>query len=71
MTLPIKPQKKVRRIHLANDTGGRSRCRYTSRPSVRATFVPLADFMTLPQEVRCVECERKAKDADGGTAPAV
>ncbi|WP_176000171.1 hypothetical protein [Burkholderia vietnamiensis] len=64
MTLPIKPQKKVRRIHLANDTGGRSRCRYTSRPSVRAKFVPLAEFMALPKEARCVECERKAKAAD-------
>jgi hypothetical protein len=68
MTLPIKPQKKVRRIHLANDTGGRSRCRYTSRPSVRATFVPLAEFVRLPQDVRCVECERKAKAADGAAA---
>lgn len=71
MTLPIKPQKKVRRIHLATKTGGRSRCRYTSRPSVRATFVPLAEFLALPHEVRCVECERAAKDEDGCTAPSV
>lgn len=71
MTLPIKPQKKVRRIHLATKTGGRSRCRYTSRPSVRATFVPLAEFQALPHEVRCVECERAAKEEDGCTASAV
>ncbi|MBN3777026.1 hypothetical protein G3O06_05505 [Burkholderia sp. Ac-20345] len=71
MTLPIEPQKRVRRIHVANDTGERSRCRYTSRPSVRATFVPLAEFMALPKEARCVECERKAKATNGGAVPAI
>ncbi|NIF40129.1 hypothetical protein F3J14_04275 [Burkholderia sp. Tr-862] len=53
----------MKRIHLATDSGGRSRCRYTSRPSTRAKFVPLADFMALPVELRCIECDKKAATA--------
>ncbi|GGD98259.1 hypothetical protein BG57_30600 [Caballeronia grimmiae] len=60
MSLPLKPAAKTERVHLATDSGGGSRCRYTSRPSAKATFVPLADFLALPVEVRCVECARKA-----------
>jgi hypothetical protein len=65
MSLPLKPEKKVKRIHLATESGGRSRCRYTSRPSARATFVPLARFMTLPAEARCSECAKVAAAVDG------
>lgn len=50
----------MKRIHLASGNGGRSRCRYTSRPSTRAKFVPLAEFEALPIEMRCIECEKKA-----------
>lgn len=53
----------MKRIHLASESGGRSRCRYTSRPSTRAKFVPLADFMALPVEMRCIECNKKAEAA--------
>jgi hypothetical protein len=56
----LKPVKKTKRVHLASDCGGRSRCRYTSRPGTYAKFVPLAEFMALPVEIRCVECSRKA-----------
>lgn len=52
---------KQKRIHLASESGGRSRCRYTSRPSVRAVFLPLAAFLALPVYVRCIECDRRAK----------
>ncbi|MBU9200252.1 hypothetical protein KTD31_02380 [Burkholderia multivorans] len=54
---------KQKRIHLASDTGGRSRCRYTSRPSVRATFVPLSAFLALPVSLRCSECNLKVRAA--------
>jgi len=61
----LKPEKKPKRVHLATESGGRSRCRYTSRPSVRAKFVPLAEFLAMPVELRCVECAKEA-EADSG-----
>lgn len=54
---------KAKRVHLATEVGGRSRCRYTSRPSVRATFVPIAEFLALPVDRRCSECQAKADHA--------
>ena len=68
MNMPLRPATKAKRVHLATESGGRSRCRYTSRPSVRATFVPLTEFMALPMEVRCVECERKAVAAHSASS---
>lgn len=49
-----------KRIHLANESGSRSRCRYSSRPSRRVVIVQLAAFLELPHERRCVECQKKA-----------
>jgi len=59
-----------KRIHLATSIGGRSRCRYTSRPSVRAVFVPLETFLTMPVAGRCSECQKAAErlQADGDLA---
>lgn len=58
---PRKPaMSNPKRVHLATEKGGRSRCRYTSRPSVRAVFVPLAEFQTKPLELRCSECQTQA-----------
>ncbi len=47
----------MKRIHLATEKGGRSRCRYTSRPSIRALFVPLEQFMTTSEWQRCQDCQ--------------
>ena len=47
----------MKRIHLATEKGGRSRCRYTSRPSIRALFVPQEQFMTTPESQRCQNCQ--------------
>lgn len=49
----------AKRIHLATEKGGRSRCRYTSRPSIRALFVSLEQFKATPIENRCKECATK------------
>lgn len=59
---------KAKRVHLATEVGGRSRCRYTSRPSTRAAFVPLAGFLALPADVRCSECQVKADRAAVATS---
>lgn len=59
-SLPLKPATKTKRVHLSTESGGRSRCRYTSRPSTRAKFVPLADFVAVPVEMQCVECAKLA-----------
>ncbi len=47
----------TKRIHLASTAGGRSRCRYTSRPSIRALFVPREQFESTPAAQRCQECQ--------------
>lgn len=52
-----------KRIHLATENGGRSRCRYTSRPSIRALFVPLDQFKAMPEERRCKECAARIAEA--------
>lgn len=49
----------TKRVHLATEKGGRSRCRYTSRPSIRALFVSLEQFKGTPEENRCKECAAK------------
>lgn len=49
----------TKRIHLATETGGRSRCRYTARPSIRAVFVPQEQFIATPEEQRCHDCQAK------------
>jgi hypothetical protein len=57
---PEPTMANQKRIHLATETGGRSDCRYSSRPSRRVAFVPLEDFLKLPAHMRCKECERSA-----------
>lgn len=49
----------TKRIHLATETGGRSRCRYTARPSIRAVFVPQEQFVATPEAQRCHDCQAK------------
>jgi len=49
----------TKRVHLATEKGGRSRCRYTSRPSIRALFVSIEQFRNTPEEHRCKECAAK------------
>lgn len=68
MNLPLKPQRKTKRIHLATERISRWSCRYTSRPSARLKSVPLAEFLALPVESRCVDC---AKVAEGETGEVV
>ncbi|WP_155642072.1 hypothetical protein [Burkholderia cepacia] len=68
MNLPKRPQRKTKRIHLAPERIGRWSCRYTSRPSARLKSVPLAEFLALPVESRCVEC---AKVAEGETGEVI
>lgn len=46
----------AKRVHLATEAGGRSRCRYTSRPSIRALFVPQERFEATPLTQRCMDC---------------
>ncbi|POR07976.1 hypothetical protein [Diaphorobacter sp. LR2014-1] len=48
-----------KRVHLATETGGRSRCRYTSRPSIQALFVPMDRFLLTPVAQRCQDCQAK------------
>ena len=48
-----------KRVHLATESGGRSRCRYTSRPSIRALFVPMEQFVATPEAQRCQDCQAK------------
>ena len=67
--LPLRPkEKKPPRVHLELSPGsGRSRCRHTSRPSrtrVKARSVSLERFLQTPQELRCLECQRAADQAN-------
>jgi hypothetical protein len=50
------------KIHLAKGKGGggRSVCRYTSRPSRRVQLLPLATFVLLPRSSQCSECAAEA-----------
>lgn len=57
------------KIHLATERGGRSRCRYSSRPSSRVAIKPLDAFLRLPDSVRCQECDRAARAAAAGVQP--
>jgi hypothetical protein len=52
-----------RKAHLArsNGFGGRSVCRYTSRPSRRVKVLTLEEFLAMPAERRCSECETEAQ----------
>uniref|UniRef100_A0A6H1ZJ13 Uncharacterized protein n=1 Tax=viral metagenome TaxID=1070528 RepID=A0A6H1ZJ13_9ZZZZ len=47
----------TKRVHLATEKGGRSRCRYTARPSIRALFVPQEQFTATPEALRCHDCQ--------------
>lgn len=49
----------TKRIHLATETGGRSRCRYTARPRIRALVVPKEQFEATPESQRCQDCQAK------------
>jgi hypothetical protein len=50
------------KIHLAKGAGagGRSVCRYTSRPSRRVQLLPLAAFTLLSRSSQCSDCAAKA-----------
>lgn len=52
----------TKKVHLASKHGGRSRCRYTSRPNVKAIWLPLAEFLAQPTDQQCIECSKKAKE---------
>ena len=54
-----KADVATKRIHLATTMGGRSRCRYTARPSIRAVFVPQEQFVATPEAQRCHDCQAK------------
>lgn len=62
MSLPAKCGQKPRRVHLATESGGRSECRYSSRPSRRVLQKPLSEFVTLPTELQCAECAKAAAE---------
>lgn len=68
MNLPLKPQRKTKRFHLATERVGRWSCRYTSRPNAQVRSVPLAEFLALPVECRCGDC---AKVAEGETGEVI
>ncbi len=50
------------KVHLARGAGegGRSKCRYTSRPSRRVRLLPLDEFLALGKDSQCMECARAA-----------
>lgn len=55
---------KEKKVHLRNDfrgqPGGRSRCRYSSRPSRRVILLPLSEFKQIDVARQCSECAAKA-----------
>ena len=55
---PLSPK-----VHLAK--GGRSRCRYSSRPSWRVRIVPESEFRKAANQ--CVECARSLTEGDSRT----
>ncbi|MBR8291115.1 MULTISPECIES: hypothetical protein [Burkholderia] len=65
MSLPLKPQRKTKRIHLATERVGRWSCRYTSRSNAQVRSVPLAEFLRLPVECRCMDCSKVAEVETG------
>ena len=56
----------TKKVHLAagEGIGGRSRCRYSSRPSRKVRIVSLSEFLSLPDETKCSECARVAERLD-------
>lgn len=61
---------KTRKVHVLRtvgnsySAGGRSRCRYSSRPSRRVRALPEHEFLQMPVERQCEEC-RKAVAPNG------
>jgi hypothetical protein len=49
-------EQNMSRVHLAKGAGGRSRCRYTARPSRRVRLVSEAEFRKASNP--CSECFR-------------
>lgn len=52
-----------KKVHLAKGDGfgGRSVCRYTSRPSRRVRLLVYAQFVLVPESLQCSECAREAE----------
>ena len=54
-------QRTAAKVHVEKQTGGaggRSVCRYSSRPSRRVRLLAVADFLEQPKETQCSECLR-------------
>lgn len=49
------------KVHLkkSDDSGSRSACRYSARPSRQLWVMSAQDFAGVPTEQRCSECDRK------------
>lgn len=55
------------RVHLAKGAGGRTRCRYTARPTWRVRIVSEAEFRKASNP--CSECFKKLSRIDEGANP--
>lgn len=54
--------KKVHALRMVGESyssGGRSSCRYSSRPSRRVRAVPALDFLQYPDAEQCEECKKR------------
>lgn len=49
----------MKKMHLSRESGSRSVCRYSARPSRQVKLLKLAEFEKCPVELRCLECEAK------------
>lgn len=47
------------KVHLGKGSGGRSHCRYSSRPSRRVRILPLEQFRQVEPAQQCKECAAK------------
>lgn len=48
----------MKKVHVLSKGGGRTRCRYSSRPSRKVRAMTEADFLEQPENVQCSECRK-------------